>query len=121
MSQKKRQETLHQFKTDASFGVFLISLKAGGVGLNLTAANHVFLIDPWWNPAVEDQAVERVHRIGQKKNVEIIRFICRQTVEERIIELHQHKKQLFDSTISRNQEEKKAMNLENFKYLMQNY
>lgn len=121
MSQKKRTEVLHQFKTDPSLGVFLISLKAGGVGLNLTAANHVFLIDPWWNPAVEDQAVERVHRIGQKKNVEIIRFICSHTVEERIIELHQVKKELFDSTISRNQEEKKALNIENFKYLMQNY
>ena len=121
MSQKKRAETLQRFKKEEKLPVFLVSLKAGGVGLNLTMANHVFLIDPWWNPAVEDQAVERVHRIGQKKNVEIIRFICRHTVEERIIELHVHKKELFDSTISRNQEEKKAHNIENFKYLMKNY
>ncbi len=96
-------------------------MKAGGVGLNLVTANHAYLVDPWWNPAVEEQAIERVHRIGQKKKVQVIRFICRETVEERIIELHNHKRELFDSTITFNQEEKRNMNVENFKYLMQNY
>jgi SNF2 family DNA or RNA helicase len=96
-------------------------LKAGGVGLNLTVANHAFLVDPWWNPAVEEQAVERIHRIGQKKNVEVVRFICKETIEERIIELHQQKKDLFDSTVTYNQEERKNQNIENFKYLMKNY
>jgi len=121
LAQKKRAEVLEEFKTNNTIHVFLISLKAGGVGLNLVVANHAFLIDPWWNPAVEEQAIERVHRIGQKKKVQVIRFICKETVEERIIELHNYKKELFDSTVTFNQEERKALNAENFKYLMQNY
>jgi len=121
LAQKKRAEILEEFKTDPTIHVFLISLKAGGVGLNLVVANHAFLVDPWWNPAVEEQAVERVHRIGQKKPVQVVRFICKETVEERIVELHNYKKELFDSTITFNQEERKAMNAENFKYLMQTY
>src|SRR5262249_1262908 len=67
--------------------VMLLSLKAGGTGLNLTAADHVFLIDPWWNPAVEDQAADRAHRIGQDKPVMVYRMVARDTVEERILEL----------------------------------
>ena len=121
MPQKKRAEVLEEFKFNKHINVFLISLKAGGVGLNLTVANHAFLVDPWWNPAVEEQAIERVHRIGQKNKVEVVRFICRETIEERIIDLHQQKRDLFNSTITTNQAEKKAQNIENFKYLMKNY
>jgi SNF2 family DNA or RNA helicase len=121
LAQKKRAEVLEEFKKNPKIQVFLISLKAGGVGLNLTVANHAFLVDPWWNPAVEEQAVERVHRIGQKKDVEVVRFICRETIEERIIELHEQKKDLFNSTITLNQEDRKNLNIENFKYLMKNY
>ena len=79
--------------------MFLISLKAGGTGLNLTAADYVLLMDPWWNPAVEDQAADRAHRIGQQRPVTIYRFIARGTIEEKIVELHKHKRDLADSLL----------------------
>lgn len=79
--------------------VFLISLKAGGLGLNLTAANYVIHMDPWWNPAVEDQASDRVHRIGQKHPVTVYRLITQDTIEEKIVELHQHKRDLADTLL----------------------
>ena len=82
-------------------------------------------MDPWWNPAVEEQAVERVYRIGQKRKVSILRFICKETIEERIIDLHREKKELFNSTITVQQnnlvQDRKMQNVENFKYLMKNY
>ncbi|HWU89190.1 MAG TPA: DEAD/DEAH box helicase, partial [Kofleriaceae bacterium] len=77
--------------------VMLLSLKAGGTGLNLTAADHVFLVDPWWNPAVEDQAADRAHRIGQDKPVMVYRVVARDTVEERILELQTRKRRLADA------------------------
>ena len=78
----------------------LLSLKAGGVGLNLTAADHVFLLDPWWNPAVEAQAADRAHRIGQDKPVMIYRMVSRDTVEERILKLQQRKQELAAAVLS---------------------
>ena len=72
MSQSQRSQTLHRFSTDTKTRILLISLKAGGVGLNLTAASYLFLLDPWWNPAVEDQAIDRVHRLGQIHPVKVI-------------------------------------------------
>jgi len=80
--------------------VFLISLKAGGVGLNLTAADYVFLLDPWWNPAVESQAIDRTHRIGQKNNVFAYRLIAKDTVEERVAELQAEKRELADAVLA---------------------
>jgi SNF2 family DNA or RNA helicase len=77
----------------------LVSLKAGGTGLNLTAADHVFLLDPWWNPAVEDQAADRAHRIGQTRPVVVHRVVARDTVEERILQLQQHKRVLADAAL----------------------
>jgi SNF2 family DNA or RNA helicase len=74
----------------------LVSLRAGGTGLTLTAADHIFLLDPWWNPAVEDQAADRAHRIGQVRPVVVHRLIARDTVEERILELHGRKRALSD-------------------------
>ncbi len=74
--------------------IFLISLKAGGLGLNLTAADYVIHMDPWWNPAVEDQASDRAHRIGQKRPVTIYRLVTRNTIEEKIVKLHQEKRDL---------------------------
>ena len=74
--------------------LFLMSLKAGGTGINLTAANYVVLLDPWWNPAVEDQAADRAHRIGQRNPVTVYRLIAADTVEERVLELHREKKEL---------------------------
>ena len=80
--------------------VFLISLKAGGVGLNLTAADYVIHMDPWWNPAVEDQASDRAHRIGQKRPVTIYRLVAEGTIEEKIVKLHDQKRDLADSLLS---------------------
>ena len=79
--------------------VFLISLKAGGVGINLTAADYVIHMDPWWNPAVEDQASDRAHRMGQLRPVTIYRLVARHTIEEGIVDLHQHKRDLADSLL----------------------
>ncbi len=88
---KDRQEQVEAFQQDPNIPVFLISLKAGGVGLNLTAADYVFLLDPWWNPAVESQAIDRAHRIGQENKVIIYKFITRNTVEEKIMRLQARK------------------------------
>ena len=90
---RDRKTPVERFQSDSSITVFLISLKAGGVGLNLTAANRVILLDDWWNPAVEDQAMGRSHRIGQKKNVLALRLVCKDTVEEKILLLQNRKRQ----------------------------
>ncbi|XVF38405.1 hypothetical protein REPUB_Repub20aG0098900 [Reevesia pubescens] len=82
--QKQRERVLKEFNVTGEKTVLLLSFKAGGVGLNLTAASNVFLMDPWWNPAVEEQAIMRIHRIGQKTTVSVRRFIVKETVEERM-------------------------------------
>lgn len=79
--------------------LFLISLKAGGLGLNLTAADYVLHMDPWWNPAIEDQASDRAHRIGQTRPVTIYRLVCKNTIEEKIVKLHQEKRDLAGSLL----------------------
>ena len=94
-----RQGQVDLFQNDPAIPLFLISLKAGGVGLNLTAADYVIHIDPWWNPAVEMQAADRAHRIGQDKPVFIYKIIARNSVEEKILELQEHKKELVDKLI----------------------
>lgn len=99
-STTNRQTEVERFQNDPSIGVFLISLKAGGVGLNLTAAEYVFLLDPWWNPAIEAQAIDRAHRIGQTNTVFTYKFITRNSVEEKIVALQQSKKKLFDDLIT---------------------
>ena len=91
---RDRQERVERFQNDPECKLFLISLKAGGLGLNLTAAEYVFLLDPWWNPAVEAQAVDRAHRIGQTRNVFAYRLIARDTVEEKVLELQASKRDL---------------------------
>ena len=78
----------------------LLSLKAGGTGLNLTAADHVFILDPWWNPAVEDQAADRAHRIGQDRPVMVYRLVAENTVEERVQALQKHKRELADAALA---------------------
>ena len=95
-----RQERVDQFQSDANIPFFLISLKAGGVGLNLTAADYVIHVDPWWNPAVEMQASDRTHRIGQDKPVFIYKLIVRESVEEKIVQLQDKKKDMVDQLIS---------------------
>lgn len=96
---RNRKDVVQRFQTDPDLPVFLISLKAGGVGLNLTAAEYVFIMDPWWNPAVEAQAIDRTHRIGQKKPVFAYRLICEDTVEQRILELQSRKRDLADAVV----------------------
>jgi len=95
----KRQERIDAFQNGAG-EFFLISLKAGGVGLNLTAADYVIHTDPWWNPAVEDQATDRAHRIGQEKPVTVYRLVAEDTIEEKIIALHEQKRELADSLLA---------------------
>jgi len=94
-----RGDKVDAFKNQDDVRVFLISLKAGGVGLNLTEADYVYLVDPWWNPAVENQAIDRIHRIGQTKKVIAVRLICSQSVEEKMLNLQQRKKQLAQDLI----------------------
>ncbi len=95
-----RQKHVDHFERDPDCSLFLISLKAGGVGLNLTAADYVFLLDPWWNPAVEAQAIDRTHRIGQERHVFAYRLIARDTVEEKVLELQRDKRELADAIIT---------------------
>ena len=96
---RNRQARVERFQSDPDCRLFLISLKAGGLGLNLTAADYVFLLDPWWNPAVEAQAVDRAHRIGQTRQVFAYRLITRDTVEEKVLELQKTKRDLADAII----------------------
>jgi non-specific serine/threonine protein kinase len=91
---KKRRELVRQFQEDDNVPFFVLSLKAGGAGLNLTAASHVIHFDRWWNPAVENQATDRAFRIGQTKNVLVHKFVCRGTVEDKIDQMIESKKQL---------------------------
>ncbi len=98
--QKKREQRVANFQQNDDVKLFLISLKAGGVGLNLTAADYVFIVDPWWNPAVELQAVDRTHRIGQDKRVFTYRFITVDTVEEKVLALQKQKQELVTSILS---------------------
>jgi SNF2 family DNA or RNA helicase len=97
-----RQEVIRQFQEDPDNHIFLISLKAGGVGLNLTSADYVFIIDPWWNPAAENQAINRAHRIGQDKKVFVYRFITEDSIEEKIQVLKSRKSALAEKFISSN-------------------
>lgn len=95
-----REKAIQNFQNNEDCRVFLISLKAGGVGLNLTAADYVYIVDPWWNPAVEQQAIDRTHRIGQTKSIFAYRMICKDTVEEKILELQERKKSLVKDIIA---------------------
>jgi superfamily II DNA or RNA helicase len=97
---RDRAARVTRFQSDSACRVFLISLKAGGLGLNLTAAEYVFLLDPWWNPAVEAQAIDRAHRIGQTRHVFAYRLLARDTVEEKVAELQQSKRELADAILS---------------------
>ena len=97
---RDRQERVESFQKEDGAPVFLISLKAGGLGLNLTAADYVFILDPWWNPAAEAQAVDRAHRIGQTRRVHAYRLICKDTVEEKIVDLQNKKRDLAEAIVS---------------------
>ena len=98
-STRNRKEVVDRFQNDERIPLFLISLKAGGVGLNLTAADTVIHFDPWWNPAVEAQATDRAHRIGQQRIVTSIKLIARDTVEERVLRMQEKKRELLEGTV----------------------
>ena len=112
-----RRESVERFQTDETCKVFLISLKAGGVGLNLTAADYVYLVDPWWNPAVEQQAIDRTHRIGQTRSVFAYKMICKDTIEEKILVLQIKKKELAKELITEEKSFLKNLNKEDIEYL----
>ena len=115
---RDRQTPVERFQNDPNCGLFLISLKAGGLGLNLTAADYVFLLDPWWNPAVETQAIDRAHRVGQTRNVFAYRLICRNTVEEKISALQQKKKSLAEAILTANDNLLKKLTAEDLELLL---
>lgn len=94
MSRPSRSRSLNLFSNDPSIEVILVSLQAGGVGLNLTAASRVYVMEPGWNPAAEQQAVERVHRIGQKREVKVVRWIMKGSFEDRILEVQKKKREM---------------------------
>lgn len=117
-STKNRADAVTTFKQQESIQIFLISIKAGGVGLNLTEADYVFILDPWWNPAVEQQAIDRSHRIGQTKNVFIYKFISKGTVEEKILALQTQKKALSSSLITTEESFIKSLSTEDIQELL---
>ncbi len=100
--QQQREAIIKKFQEDPQVHLFFISIKAGGFGINLTSADYVFILDPWWNPAVEEQAMSRAHRMGQKKNVFVYRFITKDTLEEKIHLLQDKKSQLAENFINNN-------------------
>jgi non-specific serine/threonine protein kinase len=112
-----REKAIQNFQTNEQCRVFLISLKAGGVGLNLTAADYVYIVDPWWNPAVEQQAIDRTHRIGQTKNIFAYRMICKDTIEDKILQLQERKRILAKELISDDQTFVKSLSKEDMEYL----
>ena len=96
----QRRRLVERFQSDDGPPFFVISLKAGGTGLNLTAADHVFLMDPWWNPAAEDQAADRAHRIGQQRPVTVYRLIAKDTIEEGMLQLQHRKRALQEAALA---------------------
>ncbi|KAF7457561.1 putative DNA repair protein rhp16 [Cryptosporidium felis] len=120
MSLLQRNSILYSFNKFPDLKLILISLKAGGEGLNLQVANYVFLLDPWWNPAVELQAFQRAHRIGQKKKVTALRFITKDTIEERMFQLQEKKQLVFDGTVGASNNALNKLNSDDLKFLFQN-
>lgn len=116
-SAQDREKAINHFQNNESCRVFLISLKAGGVGLNLTAADYVYIVDPWWNPAVEQQAIDRTHRIGQTKNIFAYRMICKDTIEDKILQLQEKKRSLAKDLIADDTAFVKSLTREDVEYL----
>ena len=112
-----RRSMLEAFKKDNNVKLLLLSLKAGGEGLNLQAASHVFVLEPWWNPAVEMQAIQRAHRIGQTKPVTAVRYFTKGTIEERMMQLQDKKKLVFEGTIDNNIESLTRLKTEDIRFL----
>lgn len=118
MAQKARAAVLNEFTEKKGFTILLLSLRAGGVGLNLTSAGRVFMMDPWWSFAVEAQAIDRVHRMGQEAEVQVKRFVVKESVEERMLKVQERKKFIATSLGMMNDEEKKLQRIEDIKELL---
>ena len=115
---QNRQELVRRFQEDDTHKVFLMTLKTGGVGLNLTAADYVFIFDPWWNRAAETQAIDRTHRIGQTNTVFTYRMITKETIEEKILELSQRKGKLADELMSLDSSISKSLTLADIQFAL---
>ncbi|KAK0769533.1 DNA helicase rad5 [Friedmanniomyces endolithicus] len=118
MSQRERARVLADFANRTGFTVLLLSLRAGGVGLNLTCAKRVFMLDPWWSFAVEAQAIDRVHRMGQTEEVEVVRFIIEGSIEEKMLKIQERKKFIASSLGMMSEEDKKAQRIEDIRELL---
>ncbi|KAK5917223.1 hypothetical protein CgunFtcFv8_012130 [Champsocephalus gunnari] len=121
MSQKKRTQVIQEFQSSAADGpsIMLLSLKAGGVGLNLTAASHVFLMDPAWNPATEEQCIDRCHRLGQTRRVVVTKFLVKDSVEETMVKIQKQKQELVDKAFGSTNTDKKTSRIDDIKALME--
>jgi len=117
---KTREKVIDTFNNDAEARVFLMGLRAGGVALNLTAASHVFLMEPWWNPAMEQQAQARIHRLGQYKPINVTRFLIEGSIDERIFTLQEKKALIFEGTIGRNNEALGKLTEKDLRFLFSN-
>ncbi len=113
----ERERAIQEFQNNQECRVFLISLKAGGIGLNLTAADYVYIVDPWWNPAVEQQAIDRTHRIGQTKNIFAYRLICKDTLEEKMLQLQERKRALAADLVSDDSAFQKRLTKDDIEFL----
>ncbi len=118
-STKNRQQVIENFNENSKVRAFLISMKTGSFGLNLTAADTVIIVDPWWNPMGENQAIDRAHRIGQTKKVMVYKVITKNTIEEKIIALQENKKQMFENIIEKGQNVIKKMDVEQLRELLE--
>lgn len=118
-STTNRMERVDRFNSDKTIPLFLLSLKAGGVGLNLTGADTVILYDPWWNPAVEDQAADRSHRIGQKNPVHCMKLVVRDSIEERVLKLQRRKQELFNNLVENPAASSTNVNLDDLKFILE--
>ncbi|XZF13785.1 SNF2-related protein [Chitinophagaceae bacterium MMS25-I14] len=117
-SSTQREQAIQEFQKNNECRVFLISLKAGGIGLNLTAADYVYIVDPWWNPAVEQQAIDRTHRIGQTKNIFAYRLICKDTIEEKMLQLQDRKRALATELVADDSAFLKRLTRDDIAYLL---
>jgi SNF2 family DNA or RNA helicase len=118
-STKERMQEVQKFNTNRAIPIFLISLKAGGTGLNLTGADMVIHFDPWWNPAVENQATDRAHRIGQKRTVYSVKLITEDTVEEKVLALQKKKRAIIDATVESDEQAMKSMSWEDIESIFE--
>jgi len=116
---RERMKIVHEFNTNRAIPLFLISLKAGGTGLNLTGADMVIHFDPWWNPAVENQATDRAYRIGQKRTVYSVKLITRGTVEEKVLAMQQRKKAVIDATLETDEQVMGVLNWDDVRELLE--